>query len=176
MGFTGVTNAHGPSSRPKACRSPTCSLMTTTGSNQAQGKVWTYFTWEVWVGWGPCGGGSNQVPTYLGQTSLFVFLPNMFPVFLNLQSHKVGRVSIKDFWFTVLPSLFCMAFCVFYLQLQAGPSVTPLLNQCSRLMFTVDGLWLLSCLGRSRPSVLIFCIKVATDVIKNGHNACTPKH
>ena len=122
------------------------------------------------------GGGSNQVPTYLGQTSLFVFLPNMFPVFLNLQSHKVGRVSIKDFWFTVLPSLFCMAFCVFYLQLQAGPSVTPLLNQCSRLMFTVDGLWLLSCLGRSRPSVLIFCIKVATDVIKNGHNACTPKH
>ena len=42
MAFTGVTNAHGPSPQPTACRSPTCSLMTATGSNQALGKVETY--------------------------------------------------------------------------------------------------------------------------------------
>ena len=34
-GLTGVTNAHGPSSQPKACRSSACSLTTATGSNQA---------------------------------------------------------------------------------------------------------------------------------------------
>ena len=39
MAFTGVTNAHGPSPQPTACRSPTCSLTTSTGSNQAQGKI-----------------------------------------------------------------------------------------------------------------------------------------
>ena len=35
MAFTGVTNAHGPSPHPTACRSPSCSLTTATGSNQA---------------------------------------------------------------------------------------------------------------------------------------------
>ena len=29
MAFIGVTNAHGPSPQPTACRSPTCSLTTT---------------------------------------------------------------------------------------------------------------------------------------------------
>ena len=33
MAFTGVANAHGP--QPAACRSPSCSMMTATGSNQA---------------------------------------------------------------------------------------------------------------------------------------------
>ena len=37
MAFTRVTNAHGPSPQPTACRSPTCSMMTVSGSNQAQG-------------------------------------------------------------------------------------------------------------------------------------------
>ena len=32
MAFTGVTNAHGPSPQPVACRSPSCSLTTATGS------------------------------------------------------------------------------------------------------------------------------------------------
>ena len=40
--FPGVTNAFGPSHQPTACRSPTLSLMTATGNNQAQGKVYTY--------------------------------------------------------------------------------------------------------------------------------------
>ena len=40
--FPGVTNAFGPSNQPTACRSPTLSLMTATGNNQAQGKVYTY--------------------------------------------------------------------------------------------------------------------------------------
>ena len=35
MAFTGFTNAHGPSPHPTACRSPTCSLTTATGSNPA---------------------------------------------------------------------------------------------------------------------------------------------
>ena len=35
MAFTGVTNAHGPLPQPTACRSPKCSLTTTTGSNQS---------------------------------------------------------------------------------------------------------------------------------------------
>ena len=39
MTFIGVTNAHGPSPQPTACRSPTCSLMIATGSNQAQGNL-----------------------------------------------------------------------------------------------------------------------------------------
>ena len=39
MAFTGVTNAHGSSLQPTACRSPTLSLTTATGSNQAQGNV-----------------------------------------------------------------------------------------------------------------------------------------
>ena len=39
MAFTGVTNAHGPSPQPTACRSPSCSLTTATGSNHAQSKV-----------------------------------------------------------------------------------------------------------------------------------------
>ena len=34
MAFIGVTNAHGPSPQPTACRSPICSLITATGSNQ----------------------------------------------------------------------------------------------------------------------------------------------
>ena len=34
MAFTGVTNAHGPSPLPTACRSASCSLMSTTESNQ----------------------------------------------------------------------------------------------------------------------------------------------
>ena len=34
MAFTGVTNANEPSSQPTANRSPTYSLITTTGSNQ----------------------------------------------------------------------------------------------------------------------------------------------
>ena len=38
-GFTGVTNAQWPSSQPTAFRSPSCSLITATGSNQALGKV-----------------------------------------------------------------------------------------------------------------------------------------
>ena len=60
MAFTGVTNAHRPSSQPTACTSPTCSLTPSTGSNQAPGKVLTYFPQEVWGG-----RGSNQVTTYL---------------------------------------------------------------------------------------------------------------
>ena len=39
MAFTGVTNAHGPSPQPRACRSPSCSLTTATGSNQTK-SVW----------------------------------------------------------------------------------------------------------------------------------------
>ena len=39
MALTWVTNAHGLSPQPKSCRSPMFSLMTTTGSNQAKGKV-----------------------------------------------------------------------------------------------------------------------------------------
>ena len=39
MAFTRITNAHGPSPQPTACRSPLCSLTTATGSNQAQSKV-----------------------------------------------------------------------------------------------------------------------------------------
>ena len=40
VAFTGVTNAHGASSKPAAaCRPPLCSLSTATGSNQALGKV-----------------------------------------------------------------------------------------------------------------------------------------
>ena len=35
VAFTGVTNAHVPSPQPTVCRSPTCNLMTATGSNQA---------------------------------------------------------------------------------------------------------------------------------------------
>ena len=35
MDFTEVTNAHGPSPYLTVCRSPTCSLTTATGSNQA---------------------------------------------------------------------------------------------------------------------------------------------
>ena len=34
-----VTNTHGSSPQPTACRSPTSSLTTATGSNQAKGKV-----------------------------------------------------------------------------------------------------------------------------------------
>ena len=52
MAFTGVTNAHGPSPQPTACRSPSCSLTAATGSNQAQSKVLTYLAQEVWGGWG----------------------------------------------------------------------------------------------------------------------------
>ena len=32
MAFTGVTNAHGPSPKPTACRSPSCSLTTASKS------------------------------------------------------------------------------------------------------------------------------------------------
>ena len=39
MAFTGVTNAHGPSPQPTACRSPSYSLATATGSNQATKQV-----------------------------------------------------------------------------------------------------------------------------------------
>ena len=39
MAFTGVTNAHGPSSQPTACRSPSCSPMTAKGSSKALGKL-----------------------------------------------------------------------------------------------------------------------------------------
>ena len=35
MAFTGVTNAHGPSPQPTACRSPSCSLTTATGILEA---------------------------------------------------------------------------------------------------------------------------------------------
>ena len=49
----------GPSMLMDPHQQPTaCSLSTTTGSNQAKGKVWTYFAQEVWGGW--C-----QVTTYL---------------------------------------------------------------------------------------------------------------
>ena len=61
MALTGVTNAHGPSPQPIACRSPSCSLMTATGSNQAYSNV-TYLAQESGVD-----GGSNQLPAYLGQ-------------------------------------------------------------------------------------------------------------
>ena len=44
MAFTGAINANGPSPQPRACGSPICSLTTAAGSNQAQSKVWTYFT------------------------------------------------------------------------------------------------------------------------------------
>ena len=36
MALTGVTNAHGPLPQPTACRSPSCSLTTATGNNQAK--------------------------------------------------------------------------------------------------------------------------------------------
>ena len=37
--FTGVANAHGPPwPHPTACRSPTCSLMTSTGSNRPKAR------------------------------------------------------------------------------------------------------------------------------------------
>ena len=39
MAFTGVTNPHRPSTHSTACRSPTCSLKTATGSYRAKGKV-----------------------------------------------------------------------------------------------------------------------------------------
>ena len=39
MAFNGVTNAHGPSPQPTACKSPSCSLTTAKGSNQAQGNL-----------------------------------------------------------------------------------------------------------------------------------------
>ena len=39
MAFTWVTNAHGASPQPTEYRPPSLSLATTTGSNQAQGKV-----------------------------------------------------------------------------------------------------------------------------------------
>ena len=48
MAFSGVTNAHGPSPQPTSCRSITCSLMTTAVSNQAYGKVYSYFDLKVW--------------------------------------------------------------------------------------------------------------------------------
>ena len=35
VAFTWVTKAHGPSPQPTACRSPSCSFTTATGSNQA---------------------------------------------------------------------------------------------------------------------------------------------
>ena len=38
--------------QPTACRYPSCSLTTATGSNQAQSKVQTYLAREVWGGWG----------------------------------------------------------------------------------------------------------------------------
>ena len=34
MAFNGVTNTHGASPQPTACRPPTCSQTTATGSNQ----------------------------------------------------------------------------------------------------------------------------------------------
>ena len=51
MAFTGVTNAHGPTPQPTACRSPSCSLTTATEGNQAEGKAQTYLAREVSLGW-----------------------------------------------------------------------------------------------------------------------------
>ena len=62
MAFTGITNAHGPSPYATACKPPTCSLTTTTGSNRANVKVSNYNAKEVWGGW-----GSSFVATYLDQ-------------------------------------------------------------------------------------------------------------
>ena len=39
MAFAGVTNAHGPSPQTTACRSPSCSLTTATGSYQVQSNL-----------------------------------------------------------------------------------------------------------------------------------------
>ena len=43
--YTGVTNAHGHSPQPRACRPPTCSLKTPIGSTHAQVEVETYLAW-----------------------------------------------------------------------------------------------------------------------------------
>ena len=58
-GFYWVSNAHGTSTEPTSCRSP-------TGSNQVRQGL-TYFAREVW---GVC--GSTQVQTYLGQSTKFL--------------------------------------------------------------------------------------------------------
>ena len=62
MAFTGVTNAHGPSPQPTACRSPSCCLTTATGSNQAKAMFKPTLPKKSWVD-----GGANQLPTNLGQ-------------------------------------------------------------------------------------------------------------
>ena len=63
MVFIVVTSAQGLSPQPTACRSPTFSLMNTTGINQALGKVSTYFAQEsegaircqlIFVSWFSC--------------------------------------------------------------------------------------------------------------------------
>ena len=58
VAFTGVTNAHGLSPQPTACRSPSFSLKTATGSNQAYSNL----AWEVWGRWGSKSGANISRP------------------------------------------------------------------------------------------------------------------
>ena len=70
--FTGVTNAHGPSPQPTAFRSPSSSLTTARGSNQAKAKFKPTPPEKSGVD-----GGANQLSTYLGQP-LHLYSPMSF--------------------------------------------------------------------------------------------------
>ena len=68
MVFTGVINAHGPSPQPTTYRSPSCSLTTATGSNQAQAGFKPTSPKKPGVD-----GEANQVPTLLGGSLHFCY-------------------------------------------------------------------------------------------------------
>ena len=62
VAFSRVTNASGPLPQATTRRTPTCSLSSATGSNQAKGKIKPTLTEKSFGGW-----MRNQVATYLGQ-------------------------------------------------------------------------------------------------------------
>ena len=64
--------------QPAACKSPTYSLTTNKGSNQAYGKVLTNFAQEVWA----CGWGSKNKRQYI-LVSCFTCTPHVWSILPN---------------------------------------------------------------------------------------------
>ena len=60
MAFTGVTNVHGPSPQPTACRPQSCSLTTAKEVTRLKARFKPTTPEKSGVD-----GGANQVPTYL---------------------------------------------------------------------------------------------------------------
>ena len=91
MAFTGVTNAHGLSPQPTASRSPSWSLTTTTGRNQARFKP----TMPKKSG---VDGGANQVPTQhrLFDPRNFAIHFIMFFIRVNTQCNVRSRSFIMS--------------------------------------------------------------------------------